>query len=178
MMTLQIACELSVSLPVRFAALTHDLGKGVTPADILPGHHGHEAAGVELIRSMCQRLRIPKRCRVLAERGAEYHGLCHRVDALQAESFLGLLEHLDAFRRPELVDDFLLVCEADYRGRLGFQRRSYPQAAEFLRLYTAARDVDQGMLRGLQGEAYGQALRRLRLEGLESAKRLNRPAAG
>jgi tRNA nucleotidyltransferase (CCA-adding enzyme) len=178
MLTLQIACELSPSLSVRFAALTHDLGKGVTAVEILPGHQGHETMGVDLVKSMCQRLRIPKRCRVLAERSAKYHGLCHRVDELQAKTFLRLLEQLDAFRRPELVDDFLLVCEADYRGRLGFQRRKYPQAAEFMRLYAAARGVDQRTLGGLQGQAYGQALRRLRLNGIKSAKRLNRPAAG
>ena len=157
MMTLQIACRLTPALPVRFAALTHDLGKGVTPLDILPSHHGHEAVGVRLVGSLCERLRIPTRYRLLAERAAKYHGLCHRLNELQAKTVLKLLEDLDAFRRPQLFEEYLLVCEADYRGRKGFQNLSYPQAIEFKRLYAAAREVDQSMLKGLQGEAYGQA---------------------
>ena len=178
MLALQIACELSPSLPVRFAALTHDLGKAVTAPDILPSHRGHEAAGVRLVRNLCERLRIPKRCLLLAERAAKYHGLCHRVDELAGKTILKLLEELDAFRRPALFDEFLLVCEADYRGRLGFQSRSYPQATEFKRLYLAAREVDQARLGGVQGEAYGQALRKLRLTGIKQARQFNRPVAG
>ena len=178
MLTLRIACRLSPSPAVRFAALTHDLGKGVTPQEILPSHHGHEAAGVHLVRILCARLRVPNGYRLLAERGAKYHGLCHRIDELQAKTVLKLLEDLDAFRRPGLADDFLLVCVADYRGRLGFEDRSYPQAAEFKRFYAAAAQIDQSRLKGLQGEAYGQALRKLRLKGIKQAKLLNRPGAG
>ena len=178
MLTLQVACELSASLPVRFAALTHDLGKGITPEEILPSHHGHEATGVQLVRRLCQRLRIPNHCRILAEHCANYHGLCHRVDELQVKTVLKLLVRLDAFRRPEMFGDYLLVCEADYRGRLGFQARAYPQATVFKRLYEAASSVDQQSLRGLQGEAYGQALHKLRLEALRRQKSLNRPVAG
>jgi tRNA nucleotidyltransferase (CCA-adding enzyme) len=166
MMTLQIACELSPSLTVRFAALTHDLGKGVTPADILPRHQGHETRGARLVRSLCERLRIPNRCRLLAEQAAQYHGLCHRVEALAPKTVLRLLEQLDAFRRPEMFQDFLRVCEADYRGRQGFETRRYHQAAVFKRLYEAASEVDPTSLRQLQGKAYGQALRQLRLEAL------------
>jgi len=178
MMTLQVACELSTALPVRFAALTHDLGKGVTPLEILPSHHGHEASGRHLVGQLCERLRVPGRCRILAEHCAQYHGLCHRVEELKPGTVLKLLEQLDAFRRPELFADFLLVCEADYRGRLGFASRSYAQAAVFTRLYEAARDVDQRRLQGLHGQAYGQALRKLRLDGIKQAKQITRPDAG
>jgi tRNA nucleotidyltransferase (CCA-adding enzyme) len=178
MLTLQIACRLTPSLAVRFAALTHDLGKGVTPEEILPSHHGHEAAGVRLVRSLCERLRVPNHYRLLAEQAAKYHGLCHRIAELRPKTVLKLLEDLDVFRRPGLADDFLRVCEADYRGRLGFENRDYPQAREFKRLYAAAAQVDQSLLRGLQGQAYGQALRKLRLKGIKEAGRLNRPGVG
>lgn len=176
--TLQIACRLSSSLPVRFAALTHDLGKGMTPKEILPSHHGHESVGARLVRSLCERLRAPNRCRVLAERCAKYHGHCHRLGVLQPKTILKLLDSLDAFRQPEVFADYLLVCEADYRGREGFQARPYPQAVEFRRLYAAARDVSREALQGLAGKEAGRVLQGLRLEAIRAAKKVSLPDAG
>ncbi len=178
MYSLQIACRLSPSLPVRFAALTHDLGKGMTPREILPSHHGHETVGARLVSTLCERLRVPTRCRVLAERCAKYHGHCHRLAELQASTVLRLLDRLDAFRQPEAFVDYLLVCEADYRGREGFQARAYPQAVEFKRLYTVARDVDRRILQGLAGKAAGRVLRELRLKAIRALKKVSRPDAG
>ena len=170
MLTLQIACRLSGSLAVRFAALTHDLGKGVTPKDLLPSHHGHEAVGSRVIGELCDRLRVPKRCQVLAQRCARYHGHCHRLDELQPKTVLKLLERLDAFRQPESFNEFLLVCEADYRGREGYQERSYPQATRCIQLFEAARNVDRESLRGLQGRMVAEALRAIRLKAIRVVK--------
>jgi tRNA nucleotidyltransferase (CCA-adding enzyme) len=177
MLTLQVACELSASLPVRFAALTHDLGKGSTPAALWPSHYGHEAVGARMVRALCERLRVPTRYRVLAQRCAHYHGLCHRLGELQAKTILKLLQRLDAFRQPAQFNDYLLVCEADYRGRQGWLSRAYPQAVELKRLFDAARQVDRQALQGLQGKAVGQALDRMRLKALQS-QLINRPAVG
>lgn len=156
LMALAVACELSESPEVRFAALTHDLGKATTPNRILPSHYGHEARGERLVTQLCHRLKAPSRFRELAVSCAVYHGYTHRLFELRPKTIVKLLKSLDAFRRPERLAQFLLVCEADFRGRGDFQARPYPQSAELWRLYEAARDVslspseaaDEGWLRG------------------------------
>ncbi|MEN8167909.1 MAG: multifunctional CCA addition/repair protein [Pseudomonadota bacterium] len=171
MLVLRMACRLSPLLEVRFAALTHDLGKGTTPDEMLPSHHGHEARGARLVGRLCERLRAPKRFRLLAERCANYHGLCHRLDELNPRTIIRLLERLDAFRQPEAFASYLLVCEADYRGRQGRENRPYPQAREFQRLFDAARQVDTCTLQYLSdGRAIGKALHDLRLAAIKAAK--------
>ena len=152
MMVIDAAARAGASLGVRFAALVHDLGKGTTPAHVLPRHVGHEARSVELIGQACARLRTPVEVRDLARVVAREHGLVHKIDELRAPTIVRVLERIDAFRRPSRVDDVLAACEADHRGRLGFEARPYPQAARWRRAFDAARGIDAGALaRGAAG---------------------------
>lgn len=134
--------KLSDDTEVRFAALVHDLGKATTnPAD-LPSHPGHEQRGNKLIRNMAERLPVPRACRDLALIVAEYHTHCHRALELRDSTIVRVLEKTDAFRRPERFEQFLLACEADARGRTGFEDRDYRQAAMFRSAFVAASNVD------------------------------------
>ncbi|HTY98381.1 MAG TPA: HD domain-containing protein, partial [Rhodocyclaceae bacterium] len=144
MLVMDMAAQLGLSLPARFAALTHDLGKGRTAADILPRHIGHEDASVALIGPLCERLRVPADCRDAALLVARCHSDIHRAEALQPATFVKVLERCDVFRRPERFADILAACEADYRGRAGFAERPYPQADLWRRALAAARAVDAG----------------------------------
>ncbi|MEN8177190.1 MAG: multifunctional CCA addition/repair protein [Pseudomonadota bacterium] len=169
MMALQTACDLSESIEVRFAALTHDLGKGLTPMAFLPSHSGHEERGAGLIGEMCKRLRAPTNFRQLAEQSARFHTHCHRLDELKPRTILKVLEKMAAFRHPERFRDFVLVCEADYRGRKGFENRDYPQAGRFLRFLKIASQVDRSSLADIpQGKAVGLALHDLRLSAIKA----------
>lgn len=127
MMVLDQAEKLSDELPVRFAALTHDLGKGNTPRSKLPSHPGHETRGCKLIRNIAARLPVPNACRDLALLVAEFHTHCHRAFELRPKTILKVFEKCDAFRRPERFEQFLLTCEADARGRAGLEDRPYAQ---------------------------------------------------
>jgi tRNA nucleotidyltransferase (CCA-adding enzyme) len=142
MMTLDMAARLSPDPEIRFAALTHDLGKGTTPAEILPRHKGHEQRSMELIEGLCDRLKVPRRFCELARLVARYHGMAHKVDELRPGTLLDLFQGLDAFRRPERFEQALLAFEADFRGREGCQERAYPQADRMRRLLAAVRAVD------------------------------------
>ncbi|MBU0499649.1 MAG: multifunctional CCA addition/repair protein [Gammaproteobacteria bacterium] len=165
LMVLDQAARLSPDPRVRFAALCHDLGKGQTPAQILPSHHGHEERGATLAEQLCQRLKAPNDYRDLAILTARYHGHIHRVEQLRPQTRLRVLEGCDAFRRPERFEQLLLACEADARGRRGFEQRTYPQAGMFHRILAAARGFDPtGLVReGIKGEALKDAIRRGRL---------------
>ena len=131
-------------LEVRFAALAHDLGKGTTPKDILPRHIGHELRGVEIIKKLAQRLRIPADCRDLAMLAARYHGDIHRARELRAETIIKLFQSTDAWRRPERFAQLLQTCATDAHGRTGHEQDDYPQADYLLQLLAAARAVDAG----------------------------------
>lgn len=136
------AAQHGFSLAVRFAALTHDLGKGVTPPEQWPKHHGHEAKGVELVRALCGRLRVPAECRDLAVTVAREHGLVHRALELRPGTIVELLERVDAFRRPARFEEFLQACESDFRGRPGYSDKPFP-APDFLRhALQAAQSID------------------------------------
>lgn len=126
MLTLEMAQRLHASLPVRFACLVHDLGKGETPADVLPRHTGHEERSVRLLDGLCQRLRVPAACAELAQIVAREHGNIHRSLGCTAAAVVGLLERCDALYQPERFADILLACECDARGRLGMQDTEYP----------------------------------------------------
>lgn len=168
MMSLQVVVGLSDELGVRFATLTHDLGKGNTPEDILPSHYGHEERGVKLIQRLCERVRVPARYRELACRCARYHGYLHRLYALRPKTVLKLLLGLDAFRQPQRLGQFILVCQADYQGRLGFQQRPYPQGNDLMRVYQAAAEVSSADLRpGLAGRLLGDAIDRERIKRIK-----------
>ncbi|WP_018863469.1 multifunctional CCA addition/repair protein [Thioalkalivibrio sp. ARh3] len=167
------ATRLSESPEVRFAALVHDLGKGNTDPGILPSHHGHEERGVLLIRALAERLRIPNRYRDLAIRVARYHGLVHRVFDLRPKTVMKLVDGLDALRRPENVEPFLLAVEADFRGRTGWEEKPYPQADAVRRAVAAAQGVDVQtlMAEGHKGKALGTALERARIQAIEDTLR-------
>src|SRR5690606_7788826 len=121
LLVVDMAARLTADTRVRFAALTHDLGKGTTPRAEWPRHVGHEARGAALVERLCARLRIPNEYRELAVAVARHHLLCHRLPELRPGTVLELLEALDAFRRPERVELFGLACEADARGRAGLE---------------------------------------------------------
>ena len=144
MMVIETAAAMATPLPVRFAALVHDLGKGTTPEDILPRHIGHEGRSVPLIEAVCQRLRVPTECRELALLVAREHGNIHRSDGFDAAALVRLLERCDALRKPDRFRQALQACEADARGRLGFEDRSYPQTERLLRALEAASTIDAG----------------------------------
>jgi len=146
MMVMDMAARLAAPLPARFAALTHDLGKGLTSADVLPRHPGHEQKSVALLAPLCDRLRVPSDCREVARLVARYHGDIHRVDQLRPTTRLEVLETCDALRRPERFMQILLACEADYRGRLGWEERGYPQAETWQTALAAVRAVDAGAI--------------------------------
>jgi len=144
MMVLDYAASQNYSLPVRFAALTHDLGKGTTPKDVLPRHIGHEDRSVNLLREVCKRLRVPNDCRELAHIVAKYHGKVHRVEEMRPDTLVRLLQDTDAFRQPERFREFLLACECDSRGRTGFENKPFPEADLLLKVLQAATNVDAG----------------------------------
>jgi tRNA nucleotidyltransferase (CCA-adding enzyme) len=131
MMVLEQASQLNSGAPVRFAALCHDLGKATTPAEILPSHHGHEERGAQICDQLCQRLRVPKRVHELAMLSTRYHTHCHRALELNARTLVKTLRALDIKRKPDRFKEFLVVCEADARGRLGHEHTDYPQSAFF-----------------------------------------------
>ncbi|MBI1731363.1 MAG: multifunctional CCA addition/repair protein [Gammaproteobacteria bacterium] len=168
LMVLEQAATLSADATTRFAALVHDLGKALTPASEWPSHGGHEERGVELINNMCDRFRAPNRFRELAIIVARHHLDCHRIAELRVGTILKKLEATDGFRRPERFEQFLLACEADARGRTGFERRDYPQAALWRAALTAARNADLGDLNlpALGGEAAAAAIRKRRVEAI------------
>jgi tRNA nucleotidyltransferase (CCA-adding enzyme) len=169
MMVLDQAERLSNKLEVRFAALTHDLGKGATPEKHWPSHSGHEARGAKLVREMADRYPLPKSCRDLGILVAEYHTHCHRALELRDKTILKLFEKADAFRRPERFELFLLACEADARGRTGLEDREYPQA-DFLRgAFAAATTVDSGAIAAkFEGAEIPAAIRDARRRAIQA----------
>ena len=171
MMVLDYAAMRGYALPVRFAALTHDLGKGTTPVDILPRHIGHEGRSVELLKPLCERLRVPNDCRDLAILVAREHGNLHRVMEFGAAALVKLFERCDAMRKPARFAEALQACESDARGRLGLEKQPYPQAERLRIALVAARAVDAGAVAG-QAPSPGQIkewVHRARVEAVERA---------
>lgn len=144
MMVLDYAAKRGYALTVRFAALTHDLGKATTPEDVLPRHIGHEGRSVDLLKPLCERLRVPNECRDLALLVAREHGNIHRVMGTGAAGVVRLFERGDAIRKPARFAEALQACEADARGRTGFETADYPQAERLRLALVAARGVDAG----------------------------------
>jgi tRNA nucleotidyltransferase (CCA-adding enzyme) len=170
MMVLDMSARLDAPLPVRFACLTHDLGKGTTPQEVLPRHIGHEQRSAKLLQGVCNRLRVPNECRELADVVAREHGNIHRSGEFGAAAVVRLLERCDAFRKPQRFEQVLLACECDARGRLGLEEQAYPQRARLLAALTAARAVDTATLaaqareQGLSGEAIGERIQHARVQ--------------
>ena len=173
LMVLDQAASITAEPEVRFAALVHDLGKGTTPQQTWPRHHGHEERGVKLINGLCDRLRIPRRYRELAVLVSRYHLDCHRINEMKATTVMRKLEGLDAFRRPERFDQFLLACEADARGRKGKEQQDYPQAGIFRKYRAACLTVTASSedIRNLKGTEIADHLRTQRIEAIRKVKR-------
>jgi tRNA nucleotidyltransferase (CCA-adding enzyme) len=175
MMVLDVSARLEAPLAVRFACLGHDLGKGTTPAEVLPRHLQHEQRSLDLVRELCQRWKVPNDCREMAEVVALEHGNIHRSGELNALSLMRLLERCDALRRPERFAGALLACECDARGRLGLEDRPYPQRPRLLEVLASAQGVDtaavaaEAAARGQSGPAIGEAVRRARIEAITAA---------
>lgn len=144
MMVLDDTAQHGYALEVRFAALMHDLGKGNTPKDILPRHIGHEARSVDLLRALCERLRVPGECRDLGLLVARYHGDVHRAKELRPDTIVRLFQNCDAWRKPQRFMQILEACASDARGRTGHEQDAYPQAHFLQRMLQAAQAVDAG----------------------------------
>ena len=174
MMVLDMAARLGAPLPVRFACLCHDLGKGLTPADMLPRHIGHEERSADLLKVLCQRLRVPTDCREIADVVAREHGNIHRSSECSAAAVVRLLERCDAFRKPQRFADILLACECDARGRLNFEESNYPQRPQLLRALAAAQSVvtqqvaAEAMARGQSGPYIGQRIHQARVAAVKT----------
>ncbi len=166
------AAALSNDLPVRFAALVHDLGKAITPEAQLPSHYGHEWSGLGPIKQLCQRLRIPREYRDLALLVCQVHLKVHRARELKAGTILDLLETLDAFRRPQRLEKVLLAGEADVRGRSGRETEAYPQAGFLRSCFKATKEVDtESIARRLKnGPAIAQEIRAQRIEAIKAVR--------
>lgn len=181
MMVLDMAARLSAPLTVRFACLAHDLGKGTTPADVLPRHIDHETRSAELLKDVAERLRVPVDCRETADVVAREHGHIHRSTDLSAAALVRLLERCDAIRKPGRFAEILLACECDARGRLGFEESAYPQRPRLLAVLGAVQSVvtreiaAQAAAKGLSGPQVGGLIHQARVAAV--AQWLKAPTA-
>lgn len=173
LMSLQQAVKLSDDPLIRFATLIHDLGKATTPADILPKHIGHEERSLPLIETLCQRIKCPNDYKELSLAVAAWHTHCHRALELKASSLLKLLLRLDAFRRPERFEQFLICCEADARGRTNFENRSYPQSDFLRKAYQICIQVKakEFVEQGISGIKINEAMHKKRIGLLREYKK-------
>ncbi len=173
MMVIDYAARAGFSLPVRFAALTHDLGKGTTPPDILPRHIGHEERSVNLLQPLVKRLRVPNDCKELALVVAKFHGKVHQVGEMKAATVLRFLQETDALRQPQRFSDFLRACEADARGRTGFEQQALPLFPLLLEILKLVMSVDAGAIARQQSspEAIKEAVFAARVTAMESMYR-------
>lgn len=181
MMVLQQAVLLTQAIPVeqsdhrtavRFAALCHDLGKGVTPDKLWPSHKGHEKSGLPLVERICRQLKIPSHYKQLALKVCEFHLHSHKAFELKASTLLKMFNQLDIWRKPEEFDLFLMACKADFLGRLGFENRVYPQEQYLQSAVKAARAVTAQPFveKGLQGLAIKEAMATERLNVIAKIK--------
>lgn len=177
LMTLAIAAQLSPELDIRFSALCHDLGKGITPQELWPHHYGHGPAGVRLVEKLCQRLRVPNPVRELAKLVAEYHDLIHTVNKLRPETLLKLFDAIDVWRKPQRLEQMILTSEADARGRTGFENNPYPQGDYLRQAYQVANavSVKEVVESGLQGLAIRDEVKRRRQQALADWKKQQEP---
>ena len=172
LMVLEQACLLSNESDVRFAALMHDLGKGTTPEDEWPSHIAHEARGAKIVIEVCNRLRIPNEFRDLAERTARFHLHFHRALELKASTVVKTLEQLDAFRKPERFEKFLLASEADARGRPGYENKAFEQGDFFRSALDVTKDIDIAVLRalGFENLALAEKIKQTRVGAIKKLK--------
>ena len=161
------------SVPIRFAALVHDLGKACTPAELLPRHHGHELKGLKRIKSLCARLAVPNVEKTLALACAEFHTHCHRAQVLNPNTLNKLFSTLGAYKKPEFFEQFLITCQADAQGRTGLENNPYPQNDYLRAALASCQDINAApfIAQGLQGVAIGEAINKARLKALAEFKK-------
>ncbi len=172
MMVVDYAAAQKYSLPVRFAALTHDLGKGTTPADVLPRHIGHEERSVNLLKEVCKRLKVPNDCKELAHIVAKFHGKIHKVFEMRPGTIVQFLYDTDALRQPERFEEFLRACESDSRGRLGFADKPFPVANQLRDILKAVQGVNAGKIAALHStpEAIKEAVFQARVAAIQTER--------
>jgi len=157
---------------VAFAVMVHDLGKGITPKEILPSHRGHEFAGVPLVKNVCKRFKVPNHYKKLAVLVCQWHLQSHTIMELRAKTVEKLFARLDAYRQPKLLEKFVQACQADATGRWGEEFQLYPQAEYIRTLFAAARNINKQPLyeQGFQGKELGEQIRQLRVAAIQSMK--------
>ena len=172
LMTLAMAAQLSPELDIRFATLFHDVGKGLTPPEKWPSHHGHGPAGVPLVAALCERLRVPNAVRDLALLVTEFHDLVHTVENQPAATLIALFDRVDAWRKPQRVEQIAITSEADARGRTGFESNPYPQGDYLRTAWRVAQSVStkEVVEAGFKGSEVREELTRRRVAALEEWK--------
>lgn len=172
MMVLEQASLLTDSAVVRFAALTHDLGKGLSPKEHWPHHRGHEKYGLKPLKQLCKRLKVPNEFQSLALLTCEFHTHTHRAFELRADTIVTMLDKMDAWRKPDRFEQFILACTADMRGRTGFEQREYPQADYLLTCLSRATNIDvQSVIKdGFSGADIRTELTRRRVSAVQELK--------
>lgn len=176
MMVLQQAVKLTTTnankTAIRFAALCHDLGKGLTASEQWPSHRGHEKAGLPLVKKIAKQLKVPNYYQQLALKVCEHHLHCHKAFQLKASTLLRIFNQLDVWRKPQEFDDFILACKSDFLGRLGFENRPYPQEQYLKDAMIAACNINAKTFvdQGLKGIAIKEAMAKARLHAIEKVK--------
>jgi len=176
LMVVEQAARLTKDPLVRFAGLVHDLGKAITPKEILPSHRGHEKSGLALVKNLCERLRVPKKFQSLALAVTEYHLHMHKMAELKPTTILKMLENTRCLMDDERAQQIAQSCIADARGRTGFENRDYTQAALFIEFQQAAKSVDGGSIaQGLSdGREIQSAIHDARLKKIKTVKSNNK----
>jgi tRNA nucleotidyltransferase (CCA-adding enzyme) len=178
LMTLTMAAALSDQLDVRFATLFHDAGKALTPPEKWPSHHGHGLAGVPIVATLCERLRVPNSVRDLALIVTEFHDMVHTIERQPAEALVALFDRIDAWRKPQRVEQMALTSEADARGRAGLESHAYPQGDYLRKAFSLAQSVPTKAVvdAGFKGAEVREELTRRRIEALQEGLINARPA--
>ena len=178
LMTLAIAAQLSPEVDIRFATLCHDVGKALTPPEKWPSHHGHGLAGVPVVEQLCQRLRVPNHVRDLSLLVTEFHDIVHTVERQSSETLVGLFDRIDAWRKPQRVEQIALTSEADARGRATLENNPYPQGDYLLTAFGVVQAVSpkEVVEAGFTGSDVREELYRRRITALESWRENQRPA--
>jgi tRNA nucleotidyltransferase (CCA-adding enzyme) len=167
-MVLEQSVRVSNKLSVRFAALVHDLGKGLTDPALWPSHKGHEKLGLAPINALCERVKVPNDCRDLALLMSEFHSHVHHAFKLKPATINDFLDKCDVWRKPERFADLLLACTADAKGRTGFEERDYPNADYIWQAYLVAKEVNvqEIVQAGYKGAEIKQQLRQKRIHAI------------
>ena len=175
MMVLDEAAKLSTALEVRFSALMHDFGKGLTPKELYPRHYGHEAAGVPLVRAFCNQYRVPNNFKKMAEKATEFHGVIHQgltmenKPHLKAKTYLKIITACLGLQDNVFFEKILIICEADAKGRLGFENRDYLQRNFWQNMALDAQKVDNKKIleTGVKGLEIAKAIKKKRIKNIK-----------